>query len=92
MFDISLEHKNTYSIPLYQSASLGHMFTQVYVDGVAAGTIMDTQSESAGNGLSYNGNSIIVPVAAGVHKVDIYWYVQGNTSTASERLLKAREI
>jgi hypothetical protein len=38
--------------------------------------------------------STIVPVSAGVHKVDVYWSVSGGTATAdsTKRILSVREI
>lgn len=68
--------------------------TQIMVNGIFVGV----QVNPFGNGGGVIGfstsNSAIVPVNAGVHKVDIFWAVSSGTATASgtQRILRAREI
>lgn len=64
---------------------------QVYVDGVAIAPPA-TASDSAAGYAKTGVDTLIVPVSAGVHKVDLYWSNGGATSTNIYRRLVAREI
>lgn len=50
--------------------------------------------QSAANYQMLNSDIIIVPVAAGFHKVDLYWSVSGGTVTGQNdsRILTVREL
>lgn len=68
----------------------------IYVDGVA---YTQTQREAMANGAAGGqrqtlGSTFILPVAAGVHKVDVYWSVSAGTGTAvgAFRTLVAKEL
>ena len=65
------------------TASADNYF-QIYVDGVAVGTetMMGNSSGSTGVAVSST-NQVVVPAAAGTHKVDVYWKVDGGTGNAS---------
>jgi hypothetical protein len=76
------------------SASVSTNF-QIYVDGAAVGTVktIDQPVSSGGYSLSV-GDCLVVPVSAGVHKVDVYWSVSGGTANllGIKRTLNVREI
>ncbi len=85
----------SYSASLNNSTAGVYIYTRVYVDGVPVGTIQYTTSSPSGGGYVYiNADSVFVPVSAGTHKVDLYWYTSSGTITARElsRILKAKEI
>ena len=66
----------------------------IYVDGVQVKLSGGTTIPAAGYSLVMS-DSIIVPVSAGTHKVDVYWSAQAATTTAAyltERSLSVREI
>lgn len=69
--------KATYSISNYNSSTFLNYF-QVYVNGIAVGAIHVFYSTNA----QTTSDTVIVPVSAGIHKVDVYWYTQGGTATA----------
>ena len=66
---------------------------QIYVDGIAVTTLRDINLPTAGDEMQ-GMTSIIVPVSAGTHRVDVYW--DTNTGTLSgrttQRILKIREL
>jgi hypothetical protein len=69
--------------------------TQLYVDGVAVGNQRSSYYVSAANNIYIpTVDTIIVPVSAGTHKIDLYWFVGGGTATALSnfRDLVVREI
>ena len=82
----------SYSITANHSSSTELVGAQIYVNGTAVG-----QDRNIRNAVTYYAtlaDSIIVPVAPGVHKVDVYWNTSGATATAltNRRTLKVREI
>lgn len=75
------------------SVTSADSFTQIFVDGVAVGVRMASQP-SAGNDFQISHN-LIVPVAAGHHIVQAFWFQNSAvtlTASGTARLLKAREI
>jgi hypothetical protein len=83
-----------YSIETSSSAATWNWASQIYVDGLGI-----TPYKSVENTAVYNtliADNLIVPVSAGVHKVDVYWNSGnvGNTLTAigARRSMKVREI
>jgi hypothetical protein len=74
------------------NSGTANMLWQIYVDGVATGPQMLTTIASTGYLIA--NESIIVPMSAGVHKVDLFWQTGAGTSTAYEnrRILKVREL
>ena len=67
---------------------------QVYMDGVAVGAQRYCPAAIA-NGYGMLSDLFFVPAAAGVHKIDLYWGVDGGTTgsmTGNLRDLTAREI
>lgn len=83
-----------YSYLAVQNTANANVNATFYVDGVVVGSTRISVSPIAGAGAFTAVDSIIVPVAPGVHKVDVYWSVSSGTVTAlgGNRLLKAREI
>jgi len=80
-----------YSISITNNGGSYSAF-RVYVDGIAVGV---RKGAHTGSGLNTNlGDTIIVPVSAGTHKVDIYWLTFGNILTAEtiDRGLIVREL
>lgn len=67
-------------------------YCQIFVDGNPVGNQIGTSEFSAGFLINYS-NSILVPVGAGTHKVDVYWYTSAGTLTAFTTLrnLQVRE-
>jgi hypothetical protein len=66
---------------------------QVYVDGVSVGT--DKRGVAgAANYVSLAADSIIIPVAAGVHIVQLFWFVNATIGQCdtTRRNLKVREL
>lgn len=72
--------------------SIANAYFQFYVDGVPVGVNIAYYQSTAG-GLTVVSNSAIIPVAAGVHKVDVYWYTSSGTLTAygTGRILTVEE-
>jgi uncharacterized membrane protein len=64
----------------------------VYVDGKEAGS--PTQVTINAGWAASVCSSVIVPVSAGVHKVDLYWLAVASTlkSEGTRRILTAEEI
>lgn len=98
--DLSLSLKTSGNpIEIFYSVTSSHgtandgCFFQIYVDGIAVGSEKFNEQSSAGDRTSCS-DSIIIPVSAGVHKVDVYWSVPTGTGTLTGllRTLKAREI
>lgn len=70
---IRISYSMTFSVNIVATGYFG-----IYVDGIAVGT----QKSSAVSSGSYEytiGDILSVPVAAGIHKIDIYWYVNSGT-------------
>jgi hypothetical protein len=84
----------SFSVDVYNSVAGNDNYTLIYVDGqFVPGTQRQSDQQVAGNAITVS-NSVICPVAAGVHIVQVYWYVNSGTCTSrlTNRLLKAREI
>lgn len=71
----------SYYVRLVADTTGRNMQTAVFVDGVQVSTnkAIDTAS---GNFDAFLTDRIVVPVAAGVHKVDVYWLISAGTATA----------
>jgi hypothetical protein len=82
----------SFSTCFLMSTTGGTATCQLFVDGVSAATIPGAYPASvSANGFA--AGILKVPVAAGVHKVDIYWFVTpGNTGTAGVRILSVKEL
>lgn len=82
-----------YSADASSSATAVAVRVNLYVDGVAVGKIK-SYDEPANLGSVPLSDSIIVPVAAGVHSVQLFWEVSSGTGTMQNdwRTLKVREI
>jgi len=88
------------SVDLYLDASSWRGAIAIYVDGIKASGVVTGQSgTSAGAMHTMPFISAIVPVSAGVHKVDVYWRVEGGTtiytyvdSTTNSRMLSVQEL
>ena len=69
--------------------------TQIFVDGVAVGAVSSVTTPSpSGSNMCFSG-TLILPVAAGVHKVDLYWKNDSNltmTAVGVNRILNVREL
>lgn len=81
---------------LYTSGSSGYeMRCFAYVNGVAVNPLMQGSNLAAGNGGILMSGSWLVPVAPGIHKVDIYWGIQSGggtlTATGTNRILTVIE-
>ena len=80
------------AVTCYNSVAGKFVYINVYVDGVSQASNLGGGSGSVVGTIS---NSIIVPVAAGIHKVDLYWATDtGGTCYAAQtrRYLTAQEI
>jgi hypothetical protein len=84
----------SYAVTVRNNTAAGNTVAiNVYVDGVFVGTqkYMDTPVAGYSETIS---DCFIVPVAAGTHKVDLYWYTNAGTaaSPATQRSLIVVEI
>lgn len=66
---------------------------QIYVDGMAVGQYKYFDEATANYAYEIS-DRLVVPVSAGIHKVDLYYWVSGGTGRASDRTrtLIAKEI
>jgi len=82
-----------YYVRLVADAAARNMQTAFYVDGVQVGSTKAIDTASA-NFDAFNTDNIIVALAAGTHKIDVYWLTTAGTATAKgiSRNLTAREI
>ena len=82
-----------YSATCTNSAAVTAIVFQVYVDGSPVGSLKYCVAPGA-NGGTIIADSLFVPVTAGTHKVDLYWYSGGGTVKVigTYRTIKAREI
>lgn len=84
----------SYSASVFGTVTSSNISLQVYIDGLVAGPVnmvyVPTGSASGESGSA----TFIVPVGAGVHKVDLYWNTSSGTATAQTvfRILTAREM
>jgi len=78
------------------SGSGTSMGTVIYVDGaqIAESIRFNTYHVNLANFNISNQNQVVVPMSAGVHKVDLYWSCNGagQQGYAAQRLITAREI
>jgi hypothetical protein len=83
----------SYSLSNSQSAVTAANRFQLYVDGVAVGTVK-SWDQPGGSGNEVVSDNLIVPVAAGTHVVQLFWLVSSNTGTLQNtwRNLNVREI
>jgi len=82
----------SYAITHYNSTSGVQVFFKIVVDGIFVGA--EHSQNQTGNAGVVISDRMIVPVCAGVHKVDVFWRVGANTGTAYEtrRTLVVKEI
>jgi hypothetical protein len=82
-----------YYVRLVADAAGRNMQTAFYVDGAQVGSSKAIDTASA-NFDAFNSDNIIVALAAGTHKIDVYWLTNAGTATAKgiSRNLTAREI
>jgi len=83
----------SYSASVNNNTAGNATSVQVYVDGVSVGTDKRGVAASA-NYVALTSDSIIIPVAAGVHIVQLFWFVTsaiGQCDT-TRRNLKVREL
>lgn len=98
MPDMSLTLKTSGNpVEIFLNATLGSSTATfpriiIYVNGVAVGT--EIQNYIAATALCVSSCSLIVPLSAGTHKIDGYWFTNSGTLQAfgNNRLLKAREL
>lgn len=84
-----------YSINTSNNSTGVGTFFQVYVDGTAVGQLREVDQPAASGGLMLlASDSFFLPVAAGVHIVQVYWGVTSGTGNLlnGRRDLKVREI
>ena len=62
-------------------------------DGAGVGAEMILQQNGAGF-INCTGNTVEVPVAAGIHKVEVYWHIVTGTGTLEgiSRILTVEEL
>jgi hypothetical protein len=77
-----------------QSAGVGRTFFLVAINGVTNSLAQGMDTQNASSTVCNSSGSIILPVSAGTHKVDLYWGVVAGTSTAFStwRKISVREI
>jgi len=83
----------TYSVEVFHSVNQGQMNTQIFLDGVAVGTIKQSNAPGVNGGV-VNSDIYLAPVAPGAHKIDVYWSTgTGATmsSAGTERTLVVEE-
>lgn len=75
------------------SAVNAYINAAIYVNGASAGSLKDARMAVAGYD-TIMADSIVVPVAAGTHKVDVYWQPSGGgaVGASSARNMTVREI
>ena len=79
----------------YTNSTNTNAGAQIYVNGSPVGQQMSGQTVTASNTVFNISNSVIVPLPAGTHKIDVYWVAGGgSTATAQStyRILRAKEI
>lgn len=83
----------TYSLMVQNNTSGQTTNAQVYVDGVAVGNQRWYQAYAA-NATGMISDTMLIPVSAGYHKIDVFWLVQSGTGTlvAQNRSLTVKEL
>lgn len=83
----------SYKLAASNGLSPQAVFAVAVVDGVSVGQVSVFSAPAAGS-VETLADTVVVPVAAGFHKVDLYWYVGANTATAylTARILNVREL
>jgi hypothetical protein len=85
-----------YAVSAYLSASSSPAYFAPFVDGMtASGYLVVSGSSSSVATAGTCSGVVIVPVAAGTHKVDIYWGTDGGvtvTNPGTRRILTVREL
>jgi len=81
-----------YSVAATNAANK-NIFVEVYIDGQQASTSAPILGAAASINACLAG-SVIIPLAAGVHKVDLYWRVDGGTGQTNgvRRFINVREL
>jgi hypothetical protein len=66
----------------------------IYVDGTPISNLNNNLSVGLAGYYNASSNNFIVPVAAGTHKIDMYWSTNNGTYpvTGADRNLKVREL
>ena len=82
-----------YSCSLYNTSLTIVISAQIYVDGQPVGS-SKLLNQPVASYITNLSDFIIVPLAAGVHKIDVYWSVSGGVGTLSgvSRNLSALEL
>lgn len=82
----------SYSVLGYLNATSVNLWVRIYVNGVPVGADRALVSPVANLGETVS-DRILVPVSAGIHKVELYWKVDSNTGTtySNSRTLIVRE-
>lgn len=82
----------SYAVNNYNNTTGSQVFLKIVLDGIHVGVEMS--QNQTGNASLVTSDRMIVPVGAGVHKVDIFWRVSANTGLAYEtrRTLVVKEI
>jgi hypothetical protein len=85
---IQITYSCTVNSPLGQN-----VFAEPYVDGISSANMPITGANSTIMNSCLSG-TVIYPVAAGVHKVDLYWKVDGGTGSLNgvRRIISVREL
>jgi hypothetical protein len=78
--------------PYHSAAGVSSDF-RVYVNGVGVGTTRTFRAPSIGFPVA-QGDSVIVPLAAGTHNILVMWAIDSGTATASgtTRTLTVQEL
>jgi hypothetical protein len=81
----------SYSIEGFNSNAGYFINFTVYLDGFAIGTVKAMQTSTTYDQTA--SDRILIPVSSGVHKVDLYWQVNGytGTTTGTRRSLVVKE-
>lgn len=84
----------TFNCSVFNTAAGGYVFASFYVNGSVVGVGMRHREPStASNQYNPLAGSVIVPVPAGTHKIDIYWNNSGTgTAVVNERIVAVKEI
>lgn len=82
-----------YSASVFHSAAAQAVYIKVFVDGLAVGAEKAINAAATGYD-NIIADSVIIPVSAGAHKVDLYWQTNSGTATADSirRSMNVREI
>jgi hypothetical protein len=82
-----------YTASVLQSTTSVSVITTFYINGIASGVEILSSEAAVGQAMAQS-NFLIVQVAAGVHKIDVYWKTGSATMTAFQlaRILSVEEL